>query len=74
MNEIVKIIRANGSADLRIGGGDVTVGFHGSGHEGILTMLGGGYYTVRTEDGRAIEIAKGQLIEVRLKNIPGNPR
>lgn len=62
MNEIVKDIRANGSADIVINGETITIGFVGSGHA-ELTMLGGGYYTVRTGD-RRIEIAKGQLIEI----------
>lgn len=64
MNEIVKMIRANGSADLNLGGGDITVGFQGSGHEGELTMLGGGYYTVTRRDGTKIPVAKGELINL----------
>ncbi len=64
MNEIVKMIRTAGSADIIIAGETITIGFEGSGQHGTLTMLGGGYYTVRTWDGRRIEIAKGQLIEI----------
>lgn len=64
MNQIVKMIRANGSADLVLRGETITVGFEGAGQQGRLIMLGGGYYTVRTTDGRSFEVAKGELVTV----------
>lgn len=64
MNEIVKMIRANGSARIVIDNETIRIGFADGGHGGVLTMLSGGYYTVRTWDGRRVEIAKGQLVEV----------
>jgi hypothetical protein len=63
MNEIVKHIRKNGSADLVFNGETVTVGFQGSEHA-VLTMLGGGYYTVTTLCGRKLPVAKGELVTV----------
>ena len=62
MNEIVKMIRKSGSVALVLNGETIAVGFQGSGAQGELTMLGGGYYTVRTKDGRKFEVAKGQLV------------
>lgn len=64
MNEIVKMIRRDGSADLLLGGDTVTVGFEGGGKLGTLIMLGGGYYFVRTTDGRRFDIGKGELVSV----------
>lgn len=64
MNQIVKMIRTNGNATITLNGDTVTIGFQGGGQPGELTMLGGGYYTVRTTDGRKYDIAKGQLVTV----------
>lgn len=64
MNEIVKMIRKNGEATLILDGQTVTIGFADSGKPGTLTMLGGGYYTVRMTDGRRFSIAKGELINL----------
>ena len=64
MNQIVKLIRRDGSAQVRLSGTTITIGFADSGHEGELVMVGGGYYFVTTKDGRKFDIAKGQLIEV----------
>jgi hypothetical protein len=64
MNEIVKMIRAAGSATVVLRGEPVTIGFQGSAQQGELVMLGGGYYVVNTTDGRKFEIGKGQLVEV----------
>lgn len=64
MNEIVKMIRKSGAVDLILNGETVTVGFHGTGQEGTLIMVGGGYYKVSTTDGRKFEIAKGQLVKL----------
>jgi hypothetical protein len=61
MNEIVKDIRANGSATVKMGDKAIEIGFANSGHA-ELTMLGGGYYTIRDLNGDRYEIAKGQLI------------
>ena len=64
MNEIVKMIRKSGSANLVLESQTVTVGFQNAGHTGTLIMLGGGYYIVTTTDGRKFEIGKGELVQV----------
>ncbi len=63
MNEIVKTIHKSGEATLVLAGRTIVVGFSGAGKEGTLTMLGGGYYTVKATDGKRYEIAKGELVE-----------
>ena len=65
MNAIVKMIRKDGAATIVLNGEAIEIGFANSGRAGELVMLGGGYYIVSTADGRRLEIAKGQLIEVR---------
>ena len=65
MNEIVKMIRKDGSANVVLKGEVLTIGFQNSGRPGSLIMLGGGYYIVTMQDGRRFDVAKGQLVEVR---------
>jgi hypothetical protein len=67
MNEIVEIIRAEGSANLVLHGEVFTIGFEYTDNPNWLTMRGGGYYTVHVngyEGTRKIPIAKGQLCRV----------
>ena len=64
MNEIVKMIRKSGSANLVLKGETVTVGFASSDMPAKLIMVGGGYYYVTTDDGRKFDIAKGELVTV----------
>jgi hypothetical protein len=64
MNEIVKMIRKANSVTMILKGEAIEVGFADSGNAGTLVMLGGGFYIVRTEDGRKFDIAKGELVNI----------
>lgn len=63
MNQIVKMIRLFGSADIILEGETVTVGFVDAGKSGELIMVNGGHYVVYAH-GRKFNIAKGQLISL----------
>jgi 8-oxo-dGTP pyrophosphatase MutT (NUDIX family) len=73
---VAGLIRKNGSADLVIGGKTITTGFHGTGHEGTLTMAPGGHYVVTTSDGTKHTLAKGQMVTVSTKTsgTPAHPK
>ena len=64
MNEVVRMIRADGSATVVLEGERVDIGFVGAGKSGELIMVGGGYYVVSTLEGRKFNIAKGELVKV----------
>lgn len=59
MTHICKLIRKEGSVVITLQGEDIKVDFTN------LVMVGGGYYFVRTADGRRIEVAKGQKVPVK---------
>lgn len=70
MNQVVKIIRKNGSVDLVLNDEVITVGFYRTGTPAMLVMLDGGYYIVTTVDGRKFDIAKGEMVVVRTADMP----
>lgn len=64
MTNICKIIRKSGFATVVVKGEPIEVGFQGTDKAGTVTMLGGGYYTIRHTDGRKFDIAKGEHVTV----------
>jgi hypothetical protein len=63
-------IKKDGSADLILGGKKVKVGFDGSGHEGTLVMVPGGFYVVTTTSGEKYNLGKGEHVTVANTTTP----